>query len=225
MDWNWFRKNSSLEIADENRPQKLTELTEHLNDKYGDFEYAKDARALDAEKVYEATMTNVVKKMLLGNRDTKLPLLIAGANSGVEVDLFNDFQITAIDLSDVAIRKISKQYPEVRVVYGDIQNLPFTNKSFDAYVCLRAIHASNLNIQKALEESLRVTRSYLVYSVSNGYNIEGKLVKGMYNNRSKEIEEHLSHKHLATIKEFLIQHDCEYEVFEVPSEIIVFAKL
>ncbi len=224
MRWNWFQKNPAPQISQANRSDKLPELVARLNEKYGDFEYAKDARALDTEHKFDDALTALVEKVLPSVQGAGRPsVLIAGANSGAEIPFFKDFEITALDLSDTALGKISEKHPEVRVVHGDIQHLPFPDKSFDGYVSMRAIHASNLDTRQALEESVRVARSFVIYSISNGYNIEGGLVKGMYDYASQGIDPHLPEKYLATIQSFLAEKGYSAEVVEVPSEIIVFA--
>src|ERR1700720_4131270 len=178
MLWNWFTNNPSIGITEENREKKIPELVDHLNQKYGDFEYAKDARALDTSRQFEGLFRKIVERAR--TEETLRSILVAGVNSGAELDLVSGYKVTALDLSDAALKQLSAAHPDVSIVQGDMQNLPFAHKSFDLYVSMRSIHASNLVIEKALEESLRVTKFFLLYSVANGYNLQGELVKGMY---------------------------------------------
>ena len=91
---------------------------------------------------------------------------------------------------------------------------------------MRSIHSSNINLEKALTESLRVTaeNGTLIYSVSNGYLIDGKLVKGMYDYPLKEIEDKKPYIITEKIKHFLKSKNIKIEVVEIPSEIIIIAK-
>ena len=222
MHWNWFQKNPTPARTVADRNDSIPELTQQLNEKYGDYEYAKDARALDTSGLFASTLSQLAKKTY---KEGARSVLIAGANSGAEVPFFDGFEVTALDLSDVALKKLSGAYPQARIVQGDIEHLPFDDKSFDVYVCLRAIHASNLDLQKALEESVRVTRSFLIYSVWNGYNIEGGLVKGMYDYTTQGIEPSLAIERLEAVKHFLTARGYVQEVFEVPSEFLIFAAM
>src|ERR1700735_746659 len=147
MDLHWFQKKSTTEIRPEDRLEKLPELIDVLNDKYGAFDYSKDARSVVTAGELGVTLAALINKIPREVEAGRLSVLIAGANSGTEVIAFEGFDITALDLSDIALKKIGEKYPEVKTVQGDIQSLPFPDKAFDLYVCLRAIHSSNLDIQ------------------------------------------------------------------------------
>lgn len=223
MLWNWFTKKPPSGVTGKNGSRTLADVVGYLNEKYGEFEYAKDARALDVR----GNFVHLFKELISRARSAGSiqSVLVAGANNGIELNFLPGFDVTALDLSDVALNCLRKLYPDVRAVQGDIEHLPFSDKEFDMYICMRSVHASNLDILKALDESLRVTRSFLIYSVSNGYNIEGKLVKGMYDYEKGEIDVELPRTKADDILRFLEQRNCVSEVFEVPSEIMIFSEV
>jgi SAM-dependent methyltransferase len=201
----------------------LPSVIDYLNQKYGDFEYAKDARALDVAHEFPRRFNELLEraKSVRSIRS----VLITGANSGIELDLLTGLKVTALDLSDVALARLGKLHPDVPTFQGDIQNLPFPDKSFDMYVSMRSIHASNLDLARSLEESLRVTRFVAIYSISNGYNIEGRLVKGMYDYDSGEIDTELPYRTMEEAVRLLTARNCVCEVYEVPSEIVIYSDM
>jgi hypothetical protein len=64
----------------------------------------------------------------------------------------------------------------------------------------------------------------MIYSVSNSYLIDGKLVKGMYDYESKQIDEKKPYIIVEKIKQFLKEKNLKIEMVEIPSEIILIAK-
>ena len=222
MNWNWFTQKPPPRQGDEERADRLTSVIAYLNRKYGNFEYAKDARALDTDGVFERTFESFVEKAC--RRLAVRRVLVTGANNGSEVELLNGFDVSAVDLSDVALAHLIEFHPAVHAVQADIESLPFADKAFDLYVSMRSIHASNVDVQVALRESLRVTRGPLILSISNGYNISGRLRKGMYNYDVCRIDSDMPYQYLRDVVEFLRSKGYSIETFETPSEILVYAE-
>jgi hypothetical protein len=209
-------------LADKESDDGLPSVVAYLNNKYGDFEYAKDARALDTERVFEREFTRLIRKASAGRGPYRV--LVAGVNSGIEIPYLENFDVTGVDLSDVALARLVELYPHVHARQANIEKLPFADKSLELYVSMRSIHASNLDVRTALSEGLRVTNGPLIISISNGYNLAGRLRKGMYNYKECRIDPQAPYRHLRDIEEFLKGEGYSVDVREVPSEIIVFAE-
>src|SRR5690606_10583989 len=98
-------------------------------------------------------------------------VLVCGANSGYEVEFIKDFDVTALDLSRTALNKLKQKYPQTKIKFGDINQLPFEDASFDIYVCMRTLCSAYVDLEKSLIESMRVVKptGTLVYSIPNGY--------------------------------------------------------
>ncbi len=194
------------------------ELTDTYNSKYGNYDYGLDSRSLD--KTFEYTFIKTVGDI----SDKKV--LICGANSGYEINilskLFPSSKITAVDISDEALSKISDGFNKV---HANMEELPFKDKSFDVYINCRAIHSSDVDMDKALYEAIRVTKDNIVISVSNGYMVDGKIVNGMYDYDLGKIDIDTPLKVVGKIKEtfkknnyFTIDYSSEAEIFIVAVE-------
>ncbi len=152
-------------------------LSEAYNTKYGDYDYSQDSRSVD--KTFLDIFTNSI---LADNFEDSV---ICGANSGYEVDILQKIKpsvkITAVDISNISLQKLHTHFPSVNFLHEDLENLGvIKSKTFDLYISLRAIHSSNVDVDKAIKEAIRITKNKIIISISNGYIIDGQLVKGMY---------------------------------------------
>lgn len=167
---NWF----------ENKPlitKNKDLLSETYNLKYGDYDYSKDSRVLD--KKFDSIFSDLIKNTDFEN------VIICGSNSGFESEIIlkikPESKITAVDISDVSLDKLHKRFPEISILHEDLEKLDVVeSKKYDLYVCLRAIHSTNINILNAVKEAVRITKNKIIISVSNGYIVNGKLVNGMF---------------------------------------------
>lgn len=185
----WFRK----------RPHSTRDFlaqTETYNEKYGEYDYTKDARTVD--NLFESTLLAAVGNIANAN------VVVAGSNSGYEIASLSGHyptaSFTAVDIADKALEKISKNLPSVAVQHADMEHLPFQDKEFDMYLNCRAIHSSNVDMEAALEEAIRVTRGRIIISVANGYLVKGQIVKGMYDYEKKEIDPQRSRQTAQALK-------------------------
>ena len=159
-------------------------LSEAYNTKYGDYDYSQDSRSVDK------TFLDIFKNSISVNNFENA--IICGANSGYEVDILQkinpEIKITAVDISNISLQKLHSHFPDVNFLHENLENLSIIeSKKIDLYICLRAIHSSNVDIAKAIKEAVRITKNKIVISVSNGYVIDGQLVKGMYEYNSGKI--------------------------------------
>ena len=97
-----------------------------------------------------------VLKNLLKNESGNI--LVVGCGSQNEMSIVNDeAKATGIDISEVAIKKARKQFPQFNFMVADATKLPFDDKEFDCVVCSEVIeHIENRG--KALSEIKRVLK-------------------------------------------------------------------
>ncbi|MFZ2522754.1 MAG: methyltransferase domain-containing protein [Minisyncoccia bacterium] len=208
----------------ERKPPKTKDkniLSEAYNTKYGNYDYTQDSRSVD--KTFLDIFTNSI------SADDFENVVICGANSGYEVDILQKIKpsvkITAVDISNVSLQKLHTHFPDVNFLHEDLENLKgIKSKAFDLYISLRAVHSSNIDVDKAIKEAVRITKNKIVISVSNGYVIDGQLVKGMYDYDTETIN---SEKPLVVrdkISKLLNELDWETISQESDAEIFIVAK-
>ena len=149
--------------------------------------------------------------------------MVCGANSGYEVRIlskkFPDSRFTAVDISTDALKKFLTEFPNVSCVHASMESLPFKDKEFDTYLNCRAIHSTDVNTEVAVNEAMRVTKGRIILSVSNGYNVEGKIINGMYDYDTEKIDIDKPNETLNGLKEIFQD---KYNLFEASSEAELF---
>jgi ubiquinone/menaquinone biosynthesis C-methylase UbiE len=220
----WFQLSVRKLIgmsADKSENKKLEDA---LDFKYGNYDYNDDARSVD-EVGFEKAFRKILSENIGLPNDNK-SILLTGSNDGYELKYLNGFKVTALDLSGKALNKLMDKFPKIEAIQANIESLPFADQTFDVYISLRAIHSSNVNLQEALKESLRVTKEngVLIYSVSNAYRENGNLVKGMYIPTTQKLDEKKPYTISNEIKSFLDKKGLRSETIEISSEIFIIAK-
>jgi SAM-dependent methyltransferase len=203
----------------QDRKKAISLLRNALDKKYGNLDYSKDARSL-CEKEFNETFNRLVSKMTQNSNK----ILITGANDGYEIEILSkDEGIHALDLSRTAIERLASKFKNVVTHWEDLQEMKFPDNYFDGYICMRTVTSSNVDLRTAVSESCRVTKdkANFIFSIPNGYWIDGKIVKGMYVTKTGKIDKKLPYKQLDDFKKVLEEFNLKYEVIEVPSEIIV----
>ncbi len=192
------------------------ELTETYNQKYGSYDYAQDSRSLDI--TFEETLIQSVGDL------SRLNVLVCGSNSGYEIGvlskLFPSAKFTAVDISSEALSRLAKTYSFATCIHASMETLPFRDKEFDLYINCRAIHSTDTDMNKAVSEAIRVTKGKVVLSVSNGYRVDSRIVKGMYDYDTQKIDEEKSQIILNSLKAIFIER--KYKVEEVSSDAELF---
>lgn len=74
-------------------------------------------------------------------------------------------QVTGLDFS----KQMLKINPHNKLVYGDAENLPFPDESFDITFCSSLLHHLS-NPEKAIQEMKRVAKKYIIISEPNRNN-------------------------------------------------------
>jgi SAM-dependent methyltransferase len=202
----WFEVN----------PLKEKDVFISADKKYGDYNYKEDLRTL-YEKEFNKILSGIVK-----GKNKKI--FIGGSNSGKEITSLGKNSIFALDASKKALEKLSKKYPSVETLHWDLgSTLPFKDNFFDVYICLRAINSSTINLIKALNESLRITKpkGKIILSISNGYLIKSKIQKGLYDYKKKDFDLDKPYMIVNKIKSFYEKQKCLVKTIEFHSEIIL----
>jgi ubiquinone/menaquinone biosynthesis C-methylase UbiE len=192
-----------------NKPKEansFAELVHEYNLKYGEYNYENDARKADSH--LESTFLKTVGN--LSNNE----IVICGANSGFEIDIirkyFTETKITAVDISNVVLSLLNKKFPDVACIHGNMENIS-TNKIFHMYINCRAIHSSNVHLENALNEAMRISEKMSI-SIANGYLINNKIVNGMFDYRQNIIDVELPYVFIERIHNLLSEkkYMCEF---------------
>ncbi len=195
------------------------ELTKTYNQKYGLFDYAVDSRSLDT--TFEKNLLQSVGNL------SGLSVLVCGSNSGYEISIlskiFPNAKFTAVDISSKALSTLAETYPFVTCIHANMEVLPFKDKEFDIYLNCRAIHSTDVDIEKASIEATRVTKGKIILSISNGYRVDDHIVKGMYDYDSQKIEEEKPRLVSESLGKLFIKNG--YRVEEISSEAEIFLLL
>ena len=162
----------------------LSVLTSVYNEKYGKKHNGLDLRLHD--NTFPTEFTSILNQF----KNTK-KILVVGANDGYEITFIKKVlphaKITALDVSTIALEKLKNAFKEVEVVHQDMENTNFKDKEFDLYISCRSINSTNVNVDRATEEALRISKN-IVVSVSNGYLIDGKIQKGLFDYETMEFD-------------------------------------
>lgn len=206
---NWYKLKPKI-------TKNFEELTKTYNQKYGSFDYVEDSRSLDTsfEKVLIQSAGNL----------SGMNVLVCGSNSGYEIGIlskkFPTAKFTAVDIASEALSMLAKTYPFVTCIHANMEELPFKDKEFDVYLNCRAIHSTDVDIEKASIEAIRVTKEKIVLSISNGYRVDNHIVKGMYDYDSQKIEEEKPRMVSESLGKLFTKNG--YRVEEISSEAEIF---
>lgn len=199
---------------------KAEKIINAFDIKYGDYDYSDDLRAVSYDELNKL-FTSIVDSINIPKTGVKV--LIAGSNSGYEVQFFPGCEINAIDLSKRALKKLNDKYPFVHTKMMNINKLEFPDNYFDIYCCLRSIQSYEVDVNRTLEESFRVTKDKgrAVISIPNGYIVDGRVQKGMFDPSRGIYNEELPQIKINEIIKFYKSKGCICEIHETQSEIIV----
>lgn len=186
--------------------------------KYGNYDYSNDVRQL-----CEAEFTKSIDGFTVDLRKGA-SVLICGANSGYEVPYLKNYNLTALDISGTALTHLKKSFTQVEVVEGSMDDLPFRSASFDGYINLRAVQSVGVDLNKAVNEAMRVTKAggSILFSIPDGYMDSGTLIKGMLNGTDLYFDQRLPYT-LRTELEILLDRFgvTRRRAHEIPSELFI----
>ena len=116
-----------------------------------------DVIAPSYNELHREEQLNKVRIIIKELKITNEKVLDVGCGTALYSYFFNDY--TGIDNS----KKMLEQ-SNARVIYGKAENLPFHDSSFDAVICVTAIHNFK-EINKAITEIRRVSKNKIAITV------------------------------------------------------------
>lgn len=126
------------------------------------------------------THSNPIQRLLLWNFFQTLKKLISpkqidsildvGCGEGFTLNRLKENNIgkklEGIEFSKTAIDLGRQSYPDIKIIQGDIYNLPYKDNEFNLVLCTEVLEHLE-NPQTALKELIRVSKKYLLISVPN----------------------------------------------------------
>jgi SAM-dependent methyltransferase len=158
-------------------------LSEAFDAKYGNYDYAYDARSANSKwaddfmSVYRESSTTPL---------ADLNILNVGVGAGYEAtELFSDCsQITFVDIAERGLNNIGRRIPSSKTFVSSAEDLSaLPENSYELYVSLRTYNSSFFDTFKAASEAHRVLKpgAVIIVSVANGflYTQRGCVVPGL----------------------------------------------
>jgi ubiquinone/menaquinone biosynthesis C-methylase UbiE len=102
---------------------------------------------------------SIFLKMLAAKPNEKLLDVACGLGRVIEVGLEKGIEVSGIDISDVAVEKCQKKFPNNEVLVANAEELPFSEKQFEYITCLGSLERM-LNREKVVEEMKRVLKEH-----------------------------------------------------------------
>lgn len=203
---------------------------EAFNFKYGNYEYSEDLRALFPQwgkQIYER-----ISKLSPDFDSKPFRVLNIGGNDGSELlSIFPDCHnasFTVVDISNLAIDKGRRQFPNIEFVQNDMEQEYLNNVDlFDICLCLRAIQSRGVFSHDALIQMCKHLNKngILIVSIPNGYKHNGKVERGLYDHRSRLFLRTKPQELAAKIERKLIDYDfSETGTETIDTEIIIWGK-
>ncbi len=214
---NWWEVSigNLIQILKGNEEEKLQQA---FDIKYGDYDYSEDLRTI-VKKEFENNFNQ-----LLNSIPNSSKVLVCGANSGYEMEFLGGLNVTALDISYKALRKLRDKFPYVKTIHGNMNKLPFDSNSFNLYINLRSIQSHGVDLDLCISEAHRVLRDngQIIISIPNGYMNNTNVIKGMWDSTNQKIDENLPLRLAEKVKDKLSGLNYrELEIIEITSEIII----
>lgn len=135
--------------------------------------------------------------MVMGTNVECCSLLDVGCGEGYVISYLREhlpgLTITGMDYDAEAIEIARQLHPDLNLKSGDASNLPFSDSSFDAVICLEVLEHLG-EPENALRELIRVSRQYVILSVPNQpFFALANFLRGKNLSRFGEDPEHVQH--------------------------------
>lgn len=214
---HWFEISTEKLVASSKKSKFKDKLIEALNYKYGNYDHENDLRYHFIEEFKKKFLE------ILCEKETEKKVIICGANDGKEIEYIRYDELYAVDLCSEALTKLRQKFPSVITLQEDVALLPCKDREFDLYISLRTIHSRYVNLYSTLEEASRITsdNGRIIFSIANGYFIEGGIVSGLYDVRTKLMDAKLPYKLSKQIRDFFEKKGCLVNIEEITSEIFI----
>lgn len=167
------------------------------------------------------TTSNPLQKMLITNFYNTFftmvkPLSVqnildTGCGEGFTLQKLHEKRIgkhlEGIDFSEQAIAIGKKQFPSLALKTGSIYKLPYKPNTFDLVTCMEVLEHLE-NPEKGLQEIIRVSRRYVLFSVPHEpFFMLSNFVRGKYFTRFGNHPEHIQHWHALSFSSLLRSHN------------------
>lgn len=219
---SWFGPSSytlALECISHGLPQ-MNAISFASATKYGTPEYFAMHRE-EREKVnWAATYLEICKKLGIDVAHKKV--LVVGVNDGMDIELFNHCQIIGIDPCHQALALAIANFPHHEFQIAIAESLPLADASVDAYIALRVINCSTVDIKSLVGELQRTLKpnGCFIFSVANGFFEKNLYNVGVFKDGKVNLEyaNYIKDELLNLIKEIGTQ----LTVLEYPIETFIF---
>jgi SAM-dependent methyltransferase len=219
---SWFGPSShtlALEFVSLGLPQ-IKAISFACAQKYGSPEYFTMHRE-EREKVnWAATYLEICQELDIDVTHKKV--LVIGVNDGMDIELFKNCQVIGIDPCHqaLAIAKANFHHHEFQIALAE--SLPLADASVDAYIALRVINCSTVDMKSLVGELRRTLKpnGSFIFSIANGffdkkiYNVgvfkDGKVNLEYANNLKNEL---LNLLHCIGTQITVVEHPIETFIF------------
>lgn len=158
-DLNIYFKNDLKEKKDFYKNKSETEILKELNKR-------------EMWKIYNKVLDELIEK---NNHSSVIDVGCGMGNFLFEIIRRNYFKtIVGMDILEETfqIAKNTSYFNKVRFEKGNLLNMKYQNQSFDITFCLNLLHHIHIkDLEIALNELSRVTKSYLIIEIRNKKNI------------------------------------------------------
>jgi 2-polyprenyl-3-methyl-5-hydroxy-6-metoxy-1,4-benzoquinol methylase len=163
------------------------------------------------------THKNPIQRFLLGNFFKNLvsltktktvdSILDVGCGEGFTLNRLRENgigkRLEGIEYLQAAIDLGKQTYPDIKIVKGNIYELPYKDNSFDLVLCTEVLEHLE-KPQDALKELVRVSKKYLVISVPNEpFFMLAQLIRGKNWSRFGNDIEHINHWTMLGFSQFV----------------------
>lgn len=153
------------------------------------------------------TSKNPIQKFLIHNFYEQLlsiardispdSILDVGSGEGFTLSLLKEKKIgntlEGLEYSEVAIQLGKEMFPGVNLRQGDIYHMPYADNSFDLVICSEVLEHLE-RPEEALQELMRVTKKYCLFSVPNEpWFMTANFLRGKNVSRWGNDIEHINH--------------------------------
>jgi SAM-dependent methyltransferase len=188
--------------------------------KYGTSEYFTMHRKERQKVNWSVIYLDICQK--LGIDIAHKQVLVVGINDGMDIELFNYCQVVGIDPCDQALALAKMRFPHHQFHIALAESLPLGEASVDAYIALRVINCSTVDLKSLVEElnrTLKPNGSFII-SIANGFFDEEIYNAGVLKNGKIDLEyaDHLKNNLVSLLQEIgtqltIVKHPIETFVF------------
>lgn len=220
---SWY-ESSSFTLAEWfSRAQGLSQLEAislACERKYGTSEYFVMHREERTRTNWSSVYLRICEELSI-DEDGKTALVV-GVNDGMDVETFSKCRVIGVDPCSKALAIAKACYPHYEFHQAIAESLPQQDKSVDAYIALRVVNCSTVNMTKLFAEFKRILKDggAFIFSIATGFFVGDVLVPGVFKDGNIDTEyagivrERLLNKlQFLEAKIKVVHHDIETFIF------------